>query len=78
MSNFFIDNKRYRNKAMWTSLAAKVLLLIQVLAGLLGYDITDTLRAEIILAIDLLLAILVILGILNNPTTENEGYSDDK
>jgi uncharacterized membrane protein len=62
---------RLRNKALWVSIAALILLL----ARALGFQVNEGQYNQIV---DLILAILVGAGILNNPTTQNTGLRDDE
>ena len=62
--------KRLRNYGLWVSLASLVLLLLNNF----GVDIDESKYNGIV---DSILAILVLLGILNNPTTEKKGFGDD-
>lgn len=63
--------KRLRNYGLWVSLASLVLLISQTF----GYHIDVGKYNQVINAV---LAFLVTLGVLNNPTTETKGYGDDK
>jgi phi LC3 family holin len=62
---------RLRNKALWVSIAALILLL----AKALGFQVNEGQYNQIV---DLILAILVGAGILYNPTTQNTGLRDDE
>lgn len=62
--------KRLRNYGLWVSVASLVLLLLNNF----GVDIDESKYNGIV---DSILAILVLLGILNNPTTEKKGFGDD-
>ena len=66
-----IDMSRFKNYGLWVAIAA---LIPMVLKGF-NIDILPDNYQEVINAI---LAILVMLGIVNNPTTENKGFVDDK
>ncbi|MFW9973100.1 MAG: holin [Candidatus Odinarchaeota archaeon] len=66
--------KRFKNYALWLA----ILGFIPMLADSLGvYDINVILPGNYDNLVKALLGILVLAGILNNPTTENKGYSDD-
>jgi uncharacterized membrane protein len=59
------SQKRIRSKVVWGAVAALVLILI----GNLGlYEKIGITQKEISLIIDAILSILVMFGILNNPT----------
>lgn len=68
---------RIKNKNFWLTLIPAVLLLIQVLVAPFGYQwdfgVLNEQLAEIINA---LFAVLMILGIVNDPTTD--GIADSK
>lgn len=63
--------KRIKSYSFWTS----VIALIPVLVQTFGVDILPNNYST---AINALLAFFVAIGIVNNPTTENPGFSDDK
>ncbi|MBD7909926.1 MULTISPECIES: phage holin [Clostridium] len=65
-----VDKSRFKNHGLWVSIAA----LIPVLLKVAGVDILPDNYSNIT---NLVLGILVMLGILNNPTTECKWYSDD-
>ncbi|MEW5952619.1 MAG: phage holin [Bacillota bacterium] len=62
--------KRLRNYGLWVAVAGFIPLLAQAF----GYKISEAEYMEIVNA---LLAILVLLGIINNPATNNSGFGDD-
>lgn len=62
--------QRLRNYGLWIALASLVLMLLRAF----GIDIVDEQYDAII---DSVLGILVLLGILNNPTSNNRGFGDD-
>lgn len=62
---------RFKNYGLWVSIAA----LIPMVCQGFGVRILPTNYSDVVNAI---LGILVAAGILNNPQTENKGYSDDK
>ncbi len=72
-----MKKKRWRNYALWVSVASQVMLLIQLLGHLTGLLLlTDMMAHEILTAIDILLGILVTLGIISNPTKPgSKGYN---
>jgi len=61
---------RWRNKGLWLSIAAFIPMLLK------GFNI-DMLPANYDEIVNALLGILVIAGILSNPT-DNTGYLDQK
>ena len=69
-----MENKitcRLKNYGLWISVAAFIPILLTVF----GVDIVSEEYNELVNA---LLGILVAAGLLNNPTTEERGFADDK
>ena len=66
---------RVKNKAFWLAFVPAVALLIQAIANIFGItiDLNDV-SGRIIAAIDALFVVLVIVGVVTDPTTE--GVSD--
>ena len=66
---------RFANKAFWVAFVPAILLLIQVVAAVFGYtlDLGD-LGNKLIAVINALFAVLVLLGVVTDPTTK--GVSD--
>lgn len=66
---------RLKNKAFWLALIPAVLLLVQVVAGVFGYalDLGD-LGNRLLAVVNAVFAVLAILGVVVDPTTE--GISD--
>lgn len=67
---------RIKNKAFWVALIPAVLLLIQVIAAVFGYtlDLGD-LGNKLLDVVNALFSVLVILGIVTDPTTAGVGDS---
>lgn len=67
---------RIKNKNFWLTLIPAVLLLIQVIAAVFGYtfDFAD-LNGKLLAVADAVFALLTILGIVNDPTTDGLGDS---
>lgn len=62
---------RFRNYGLWVSIASLVGIILQNLGYIKAGDPTwDN-------AVTTVLSILVALGIINDPTTENKWYRDD-
>ena len=66
-----MDLSRFKNYGLWVSIFALIPLVLQGF----GVNILPGNYEEIVVA---LLGVLVMAGILNNPTSENTGYLDDK
>ena len=68
---------RIKNKNFWLTLIPAVLLLIQVVVAPFGYQWDfGVLNEQLAAIINALFAILMILGIVNAPTTD--GIADSK
>ncbi len=68
---------RVKNKNFWLTLIPAVLLLIQVVVAPLGYQWDfGVLNEQLAAIINALFAVLVILGVVNDPTTE--GMTDSE
>lgn len=67
---------RMGNKAFWAALIPAVLLLIQVVAAVFGFtlDLGD-MGEKLLAVVNALFAVLAILGIVTDPTTEGLGNS---
>ena len=68
---------RIKNKAFWIALIPAVLLLIQVVAAVFGYtlDLGD-LGNKLLDVVNAVFTVLVILGVVTDPTTEGITDSD--
>lgn len=68
---------RFRNKNFWMAVIPAVLLLIQTVAAVFGYtlDLGD-IGNKLIAVVNAVFGVLVILGVVNDPTTA--GMSDSK
>ncbi|KZL88806.1 holin [Clostridium magnum] len=62
---------RFKNYGLWLSIAAFIPIFLKGI----GLDIIPDNYNELVTSF---LGILVLAGIINNPQTENKGYSDDK
>lgn len=68
---------RLRNKNFWLALIPAMLLLVQTVAKVFGFELDFSILSENLLAVvNAVFAVLVILGIITDPTTE--GISDSK
>lgn len=61
---------RLKNYGLWISIASLVFMILQDA----GVIITPEKYQAYV---DIILAILILLGIINNPDTENSGFLDD-
>ena len=68
---------RIANKTFWLSLIPAVLLLIQVVAAVFGYTLDlGELGNRLLAVVNALFAVLAILGVVNDPTTQ--GVADSQ
>lgn len=68
---------RIKNKSFWSALVPAVLLLVQVCAAPFGYEWDfGVLNAQLAAIVNALFAVLAILGIVADPTTEGMGDSE--
>lgn len=68
---------RIANKQFWFSLVPAVLLIIQAGAAIFGYTVNfGELGNSLLAFVDAVFVILVLLGIVNDPTTA--GYGDSE
>ena len=62
---------RVKNKAFWVALIPAVLLLVQVVAAVFGFSIDlGDLGNKLHAVVNALFAVLAILGVVTDPTTE--------
>ena len=67
---------RIRNKSFWVALIPALALLAQAVASLFGFTIDLTeLSGKLLAVVDAVFAVLVILGIVVDPTTKGVGDS---
>lgn len=68
---------RLKNKAFWLALIPALLLLVQAIAAVFGFTLElDGIEARLLDLVNAVFAVLVILGIVNDPTTA--GLSDSQ
>lgn len=61
---------RMRNKAFWISFIPAMLLLIQVVAAVFGYELNlGDLGNKLLAVVNAAFAVLAILGVVSDPTT---------
>lgn len=68
---------RLKNKAFWVALIPALLLVIQTVAALFGFtlDLGD-LGNKLLAVVNAVFAVLVIIGVVTDPTTEGVSDSD--
>lgn len=68
---------RIKNKNFWLAIIPAVLLLVQTVAAVFGYSLDfGELGNRLIAVVNAVFGVLVILGVVNDPTTA--GMSDSK
>ena len=68
---------RIKNKAFWMSVIPAIGLVVQAVAAVFGYTLDfTTLIGKLLAVVDAVFALLIILGIVVDPTTE--GVKDSK
>jgi phi LC3 family holin len=67
---------RIKNKVFWIALIPAVLILVQTGCSVFGVELDfGTLQDKLLAVVNALFAVLVILGIVADPTTEGLGDS---
>ena len=67
---------RLKSKTFWLSIVPAVLLLVQVVAAVFGFELDlGDLGNRILAVVNALFAVLAILGVVTDPTTEGIGDS---
>ena len=62
---------RIKNKQFWLAIIPAILLVVQAVAHVFGYNIDlDELGNNLLAVVNAVFAVLVILGIVTDPTTE--------
>ncbi|QTD40628.1 phage holin [Sporosarcina sp. Te-1] len=68
---------RIKNKMFWLAVVPAILLVAQIVAGWFGYELaTDLIGEEATNFINAVFSLLVILGIVVDPTTD--GFKDSR
>ena len=68
---------RIKNKAFWVAIIPALALVVQAVAALFGYTLDlSTTVGKVLAVVDAVFAVLVILGVVNDPTTA--GISDSE
>ena len=68
---------RLKNKSFWLSFIPAVLLLIQAVAAVFGFTLDfGELGNQLLSVVNTLFAVLALLGVVTDPTTEGVGDSE--
>ena len=71
--NFLV---RIRNKAFWLAVIPAIALVVQAVAAVFGWELDfSSLTGRLLAVVDAVFALLVILGIVVDPTTAGVGDS---
>ena len=68
------NSQRWKNKGMYVSLLAAIPMIL----NFFGVQVVPEQWGAVEDVVNAALSLLVVLGILNNPTTEVTGFQDDK
>lgn len=68
-------NNRWRNYGLWLAIVALIPMVIQALAD---YNIMVTLPNNFQTLVKAIFTVLILAGIISDPTTDNKGFKDDK
>jgi len=67
---------RLKNKNFWLAVIPAVLLLVQTVAAVFGYTLDfGDLGNRLVAVVNAVFGVLVILGVVNDPTTQGMGDS---
>lgn len=67
---------RINNKNFWLAIIPALALVVQAVAAVFGYTINlETMVGKLCAVVDAVFAVLVIIGIVNDPTTAGIGDS---
>lgn len=72
--------ERIKNKAFWVTLIPAVALLVQLVLGIFGIELSniDGISAQLVDVVNALFAVLAILGVVSNPLTKGLTDKDKK
>ena len=67
---------RFKNKSFWLTLIPAVILLVQAVAALFGFQLElEGIQQQILDIVNAAFAVLAVLGIVTDPTTKGIGDS---
>lgn len=66
---------KWSNYGVWVSLTAALLLVVQTVGAIFGVEFTPDKYDEVTTAVNAVLGVLVVLGIVSNPEA-GKGYTD--
>jgi len=69
-----IKYSRFTNYGFWIALFSAVILTLKAF----GIDIPEAIAQDYKVAVEAILYVLIMAGIISNPQTTNKGFLDDK
>ncbi|MGN7169252.1 phage holin [Paenibacillus cellulositrophicus] len=66
---------KWKNYGLWVSLTAAILLAVQAVGAIFNFELTSDQYDGIVAAVNAVLGVLVVLGIVSNPEA-GKGYQD--
>lgn len=72
-----MNGNKWRNGGLWVALASALLLAAQSIGVLFGYEITNELISDIMVAVNSVLAFLAVAGVVSNPSL-GSGFKDEE
>lgn len=67
---------KWKNYGMWVSLISAILLAVQAVGAIFGFELTTEQYDGVLAAFNSVLGVLVVLGIVSNPE-DGKGYIDE-
>ncbi|GIO63593.1 phage holin [Paenibacillus cineris] len=68
---------KWKNYGLWVSLTAAILLAVQAVGAMFNFELTPDQYDGIVAAVNAVLGVLVVLGIVSNPEA-GKGYTDSE
>ncbi|AYA77329.1 hypothetical protein DOE78_18780 [Bacillus sp. Y1] len=70
-----MNGNKWRNSGLWVALASATLLAAQSIGVLVGYEITNEWIADVMVAVNAVLGVLTVAGVVSNPS-QGSGFKD--
>lgn len=70
-----MNGNKWRNGGLWVALASATLLAVQSIGVLVGYEITNEWVANVMVAVNAVLGVLTVAGVVSNPS-KGSGFKD--
>ena len=68
-------SSKWRNGGLWVALTSALLLAVQAIGTLIGFEITNEFIAKTMVAVNAVLAFLAVAGVVSNPSS-GTGFKD--